>query len=224
MIRRKHTMMSKLSLSVLAMGLTMLAATARAGVININATANGEQIGDGSCNPCNGALIAPVQVILGPGSYTITDAWSTTSGLEPGALYDAWNFEAGNGDAWVWHWKLLSDDGSDGSTITPANYASFLLFDVDSTQEFTTELAAATLGAGTAATDLVIASTTTLDFVVNDYGLSDNAGGVSLDIECTSGACLSATTGVPEPASIGLTLAGLVGLAMAWRQRRAAIA
>ena len=84
-----------------------------------------------------------MQLTLGPGVYSLADAWSPTHGLEAGALYDAWNFEAANTQGWAWHWKVLTDDGHGGSTIDPMNYASHLLLDVDATQSFVTEAQAA---------------------------------------------------------------------------------
>lgn len=190
---------------------------ATANIVNINATQSGEQTGGANCSvACEGALIDPVQVKLGPGTYRITDAWSP-SGLQPGALYDAWNFQSGNPIAWAWHWKMLKDDGSDGSTINTSNYASFLLADVDPTQSFSMESAAAQFGYATAPTGFTLTTTTLLDFVVNDYLLEDNAGGVSLDIACTSGPCQSEHA-VPEPSGIGFFAAGL--LALAWLARK----
>lgn len=58
---------------------------------------------------------------------------------------------------------------------------------------------------------LTLSKTTTLDFFVDDYYLPDNTGGVSL--------LISSSTAIPEPASIALTLAGLVVFAMARRKR-----
>jgi hypothetical protein len=180
-------------------------------IININALQNGENAGNQSCSiTCNGSLIDPVQVTLGPGTYQLNDAWSSSTGLEPGALYDAWNFEAGNPTAWAWHWKVLFDDGSDGSTVDPANYSSLLIADVDPTQAFSTELAAANFGAATTPTVITLSKTTTLDFVVNDNQLGDNAGGVSLAVACTSGACLTVPgSAAPEPSTLALLGCGL---------------
>jgi hypothetical protein len=197
-----------------ALALTLTAVTAKANtIVNINATANGEQTGGVNCSiACEGALIDPVQVTLGPGTYIFNDAWSPTGGLEAGALYDAWNFEAGNPVAWAWHWKVFRDDGSDGSTINPDNYNSFILADVDSTEAFPTEYAAAVFGAATPPTVLTFTHTTTLDFVVNDYYLPDNAGGVSLDI--------SKVSSTPEPASLLLILTGAAGVGARLRGRK----
>jgi len=183
-------------------------------IVNINALQNGENAGNQSCSiTCNGSLLDPVQVTFGPGTYQLNDAWSSSSGLEAGALYDAWNFQAGNPTAWAWHWKVLFDDGSDGSTVNPSNYSSLLIADVDPTQAFSTELAAANFGASTTPTVITLSQTTTLDFIVNDNELGDNAGGVSLDVACTSGACLGGTApSTPEPSTFMLLASGLAAL------------
>lgn len=188
-------------------------APARASIIvNISGSQSGEQTGGADCTvACQGPLINPVQVTLGAGTYSITDVWSPTNGLAPGALYDAWNFQAGNGQAWAWHWKALLDDGAGGATISPANYASHILFDVDAAypaDAFTSEAIAANFGYNTPAQLLTLSGTTTLDFVVNDYYLADNAGGVSLAISA-----------VPLPAALPLFGAALATLAACGRRR-----
>jgi hypothetical protein len=104
---------------------------------------------------------------------------------------------------------VLLDDGSDGSTITPANYASYILLDVDRTESFTTESAAAAFGAATPASTLSLNETRTLDFVVNDYYLPDNAGGVSLDI----------TGGEQETYSWVMMLIGVTAIGCVLRSR-----
>ena len=178
-------------------------------IVNISGSQSGEETGGADCTvACQGALINPVQVTLGAGTYSISDAWSPTNGLAPGALYDAWNFQVGNGQSWAWHWKALLDDGSAGSTISQANYASHILLDVDAAypaDAFTSESIAANFGYNTPAQLITLSGTTTLDFVVNDYYLGDNLGGVSLAISA-----------VPLPAALplfGTALVGLIGLA-----------
>lgn len=230
MFRRNRIAMSKLTLSVVAIGLTMLAITARAGVIDINATVSG-------CSQCSGVsqvtpgttitdLYSPVQLALGPGTYSVTNAATT-------GMYSAWNFEGPVSGNWVWSFVAAIDNGGGTGTSILDDYiggdASY-----PSGVYATQALAAGATGINTYDNSTVLsgmstagfvdsftlASAKTVDFFIDDYGLYDNAGGVALNITCTSGACLSATSGVPEPASIGLTLAGLVGFAIAWRRAR----
>lgn len=197
-------------------------ALASPNVVNISGTQNGEETGGANCSiACEGPLIDPAQISLGPGSYRITDAWGP-AGLQSGALYDAWNFEGGNPTAWAWHWKMLKDDGSNGSTINTSNYASFLLADVDSTEAFSSESAAAQFGYATAPTEFTLTTTMLLDFVVNDYYLADNAGGVSLNIACTGGPCRQPVNPVPEPSGPGLFALGVLGIAWLARKRMSA--
>jgi hypothetical protein len=187
-------------------------------IVNISGTQNGEQSWDYAQV---GALISPVQLTFQPGTYRVIDAYNSSTGYQAGALYDAWNFEAGNPQAWVWHWKAFLDDGADGSTINAYNYDAHLLLDVDAANPqdtFRSEQIAADFGTATAPSLLTFATTTTVDFVVDDYDLRDNAGGVSLDIEPLS----IAPPAVPEPASwtMMLTGFGLIG-AVARRSKTA---
>lgn len=194
-------------------GTTAAVATpASAVIVNISGTQNGEETGGANCFiACEGALINAVQVTFAPGTYTFYDAYNPITGLAPGALYDAWNYNTSQSNSWAWHWKALRDDGSQGSTINPDNYASYILLDIDSTQSFPTESAAAAFGAATPPPSLTFAVTTTVNFVVNDYYLADNDGGVSLDVRQDE-----IGDAVPEPATWAMMVCsfGLVGGAM----------
>ena len=195
-----------------------IAGTANAVVINISGTANGEQTGGADCGvACQGPLINPVQVTFAAGTYTFYDAFNPVTGLAPGALYDAWNFQAGNPHAWAWHWKALLDDGAGGSTINPGNYANYILLDIDRRNPedtFATEAEAAAFGANTPPPTLTFTQTTTVNFVVNDYFLEDNAGGVSLTTEAR------VPSGVPEPAAWALMIGGFGVAGLSARRRR----
>jgi hypothetical protein len=203
---------------VLAAAFAISGGAAQAAVINISGTQNGEQSGNGACSdPCaNGALINPVQVTFAPGTYTLKDAYSPTTGLAAGALYDAWNFEAGNGTGWVWNYTALFDDGTDGATISPANYQAHILFNVNApvADRRSTEQEAAAFGAATAPQTFTVDKTTTIDFVANDYYLADNAGGVSLTYDTVSAAA------VPEPSTWALMTLGVLALGAALRSAR----
>jgi hypothetical protein len=205
---------------VIATALGLIASPASAMVINISGTQNGEQSEGGPEE--TGALISPVQVTFQPGTYLISDAYNPSQGYESGAIYDAWNFEAGNPQAWAWHWKALLDDGADGATINSSNYSAHLLLDVDSLNPqdtFTSESAAAAFGAATTPSTLTFTATTTVDFIVDDYYLPDNAGGVSLDIQSLS----TAPAAVPETASWAMMLCGFGLVGTGLRRRKVAI-
>jgi hypothetical protein len=232
-------MKTRLNLSVLAMGVAtwVVCGTAQAGVIDINATVSG-------CSQCSGVsqvtpgttitdLYSPVQVVLGAGTYSVTNAATT-------GMYSAWNFEGPVSSNWVWSFVAAIDTGGGTGTSLLDDY-------IGGTASYpngvyaTQALAAGATGistyddlttlSGTSTAGFVdsftLASTKTVDFFIDDYGLGDNAGGIALNVTCASGACASVTqSAVPEPGSIGLTLAGLTGFAMAIRRvrRRAAIA
>ncbi len=204
--------------TVLAAAFAIAGSAAQAAVINISGTQNGEGFGNGACgDPCaNGPLMNPVQVTFAPGTYTLKDAYSPATGLAPGALYDAWNFEAGNGTGWVWNYTALFDDGADGAAIGPSNYVANTLFNVDApvADRRSTEQEAADFGASTAAQTFTVNKTTTIDFVVNDYYLSDNAGGISL-IYDTAGA-----VAIPEPSTWALMSLGVLALGAISRAAR----
>lgn len=98
-----------------------------------------------------------------------------------------------------------------------------MLLDVDALNPqdtFTTENAAAAFGAATAPSFLTFATATTVDFVIDDYYLPDNAGGVSLDVEAVS----PSTPAVPEPATWATMVGGLGLAGGAIRRRRSAAA
>lgn len=212
-----------LAAGVLAIGL----ATSKATIIDISAGPNGW-----GCSQCNdpssvtpGTLVnlvnagetGPLQLTLGPGSYTITNAATTGN-------FSAWNFQGFPDSAhWVWSFLIGADHGNGTATVLNDDYISGI---------YSTQAAAA--GAtgittwnglfgvpanqlpGTSAAGFVdtlnLASTTTLDFFIDDYFLPDNGGGVALSIEPTS-------TAAPEPSTLLLLGASLAGLGL-FRRRR----
>ena len=121
----------------------------------------------------------PMQVTLGPGTYTITNA-SSAAGVLPGATasFQGWRFDSGSAD---WAWVFVMADASTNKIIgggdeDPNNHNS----------PFPSQQAAASDPAvENFMTTLTLSTTTTVDFMIRDFsaGLSDNAGGISLDIE-----------------------------------------
>jgi hypothetical protein len=135
----------------------------------------------------------PLQVTLPAGTYSISDAYGLA-----GATFDAFNEHYTAFDDWFWHYVV--------GTVT-----GMVLVDVGSLLPYETEMAAAAAGHALPAATLSLAGTTTLDFAVYDNFVSDNSGGISLDITPVR---------LPEPASIGLLSMGIAGLWLAARRRR----
>lgn len=196
-------------------------AISSAAVIDISAGPNGW-----GCSQCNGPenvlpgtvvnLVnsgesGPLQLTLGPGSYTITNAATT-------GTYSAWNFQGyPSSPNWVWSFMIGADHGNGTATVLEDDYIQ---------GTYSTQAAAA--GAtGTTTWDgafgnpadqlpststagfvdtLNLASTTTLDFFIDDYFLPDNGGGVALNITSAS------STSAPEPSTLALLAAGLAAL------------
>jgi hypothetical protein len=200
----------KLTLTSLALGLAASFA-ASASVIDIDSQTYG-------CSQCNspqnilpgtvltGIFTPKLQLTLGPGTYTITNA--DPNGTD---YYSAWNFNgyptSGN---WVWSFVVandatgvvLMDDYTGGTWSTQAGAANATGI---MTWDGNTQLLSTTAAGFT--DTLVLSATTTLDFLIDDYLLGDNGGGVALNVG-------SQSTGTPEPASwillgLGLTFAAV---------------
>lgn len=177
-------------------------------IVNVSATTYGfyfPNTGTSDPAPVPGQTIVPItnpsgtplnQLTLGPGTYSVTNAAGLT-----GANFDAWRF---NYDPnWVWNFVIADNarnkvlvygeaGGIQGSEAAIATQPAVQNF-------FTT---------------FTLASQTTVDFMIRDYYLPDNAGGVSLQITPL------ASTVTPEPTSMALMATGLVPLVGAVRRRR----
>ena len=145
-----------------------------------------------------GTLIAPTQLTLGAGSYTITNG-SLLPGADP--KYSAWRFNGG--DNWVWAFEMIDD--ATGKLLVQGCCGDLV---------YNTQAGAAGQAfAQTYSGSFTLAGTTTLDFITEDYYPYDNAGGMTLDIE------RSDVTAVPEPQAPALMLAGLAALGAVARRR-----
>ncbi len=195
------------------------AGLAQAGtVIDIDATKYGCSQCNGPTNVEPGTTVNPfftggasslLQLTLGPGTYTITNA--DPNGTD---YFSAWNFQgyptSGN---WVWSF-MVADDATDkilmDDFVTAIEPTQSAMSNLTGTMTFDgmTQLA----GTSTAGfTDtLTLASTKTLDFFIDDFALGDNGGGVALNISGQSAA--------PEPGTAGLLLGALAALGI-WRIR-----
>jgi hypothetical protein len=198
--------------AVLAL-LILLPISASAVVINIDATQYGHSAFDGF-SPAPGGNVVPFgpggdaytgvegslnQIVLGAGTYSVTNATG-----EPTATFSGWNYDTrqdqSTDPSWVWD-SIIAIEGANPHK---------LIISTPSAGSAQASLAAiATLPAvQNFYTTFTLANTSTLDFMVNDYGLSDNAGGVSLDIQR-----------IPEPSTFALACAAAVGLFICIRHR-----
>ena len=178
--------------------LAALAGTAQAQILNIDARQYGfafptdpapvvGQLITPITNPPGGALL---QLTLGPGTYEISNA----TGL-PGAnpAFTGWNYSSG----WVWS-IVIADDATkrvvyyaDRGGVQGTQAAIAAQPDVQNFRDV-----------------FVLTQTTTLDFMIRDYYLPDNFGGVAVNISA-----------VPEMPVAALMALGMV--VIAWRRRAA---
>jgi hypothetical protein len=210
----------KLSLALLA-----AAAIAQAGqVVDIDSQKWGCNQCSGPQNVNPGTAVTPfytggatglLQLTLGAGTYTIANA--DPLGTD---YYSAWNFQGypstGN---WAWSF-MIANDATDkvlmDDYIGAVQATQLAMSDLTGQATYDGQspgtLLPATSTAGFTDT-LTLSVTTTLDFFVDDYALGDNGGGVALSITPVT------PSSVPEPGTVGGTLAGLALLAIAVRRR-----
>jgi len=206
--------------------LMLLSGAANAAILNIDATVSG-------CTTCFGGplatpagpvvtLINPVKLTLGAGTYTITNA-ATVNGVEAGANpnFLAFDFEAANPSGWAWNFMVATDNGNGTGTLIKGDFvngtASTQALMAGKTGVQTFDYNTVLPGTSTAGfTDtLVLNSTMTLDFLIDDGFLPDNAAGVSLDISPTGPAA------VPEPSSLVFLCSGVAVLGgIVWKRNR----
>ncbi|WP_422017865.1 hypothetical protein [Roseateles sp.] len=188
----------KLSLLALA-SFTAMTGAAHAQVVNIDATRYGFAFPTDPA-PVVGQVITPItnpggdallQLTLGPGTYGISNA-TGLAGANP--AFTGWNFSGG----WVWS-VVIADDTThqvvyyaDRGGVQGSQAAIAAQADVQSFHDTFT-----------------LAQATTLDFMIRDYYLPDNAGGVAVNISA-----------VPEAPSTALLALGLLVLALRRRSRR----
>jgi hypothetical protein len=206
-------MLTKSTFAILTAAMA-LGVTAQAGSItlDISATTYGCSNCDGSSNVNPGMTLSNIyspklQLMLGPGTYTITNGDTT-----PGDTYSAWNFQGyPTTQNWVWSFLVANDANSQvlmddyiagvyATQIAASSATGIATWDGPSNQLSATSTAGFT-------DTLVLASPTLLDFMIDDYILSDNGGGVALTI---TGPGIGTT--VPEPSAfvpLGLSLVAL---------------
>lgn len=162
-------------------------------------------------------VINPVQVTLGPGLYTITNAAPITD-PNSNPHYWAWNYSSG----WAWNWGIATDNGNGTGNVFFLGYSG-------GTSGSQAGMASSHNGnyggpgpnappaGGTGPADysasFILLATTTLDFFVMDYYLPDNGGGIALNINGPPSA-------TPLPAALPLFAGGLGVVGWAMRRRK----
>jgi len=156
-------------------------------IVNIDATKYGFAAPTDPA-PVPGQLISPFgpggalnHISLGAGTYTITNA-TGLAGATP--TFTGWRFNSGNN--WVWNF-IISDAATN----------RVLMYKEAGGLKSSQSLIAAQSAVQNFSTSFTLATPKTLNFMIRDYNLSDNAGGVALNIS-------PAATAVPEPSSIAL--------------------
>ena len=162
--------------------------------------------------------VGALQRTLGPGTYSIKNAAITGN-------FSAWRFDSGSGD-WAWNLVIGADNGDNTANVLDIGWVD-APFPSQSgvadatnvaTHRFDTVLDPHGSTAGYSDT-LTLTSTTTLDFFVVDGDLSDNIGGVALEIDP-----VGVVAYTPEPSTWAMLLLGFAGLGFAgYRGRKGSL-
>ena len=200
-------------------------------IVNIDARADGSASysGPGQAFWYQPTMTAP-SITLGPGSYTFTimdpaDAHAALPGLDNSQLaqiYTAWTFNSPWSEDYLVFDSAALTNGSiaqlfdgglaPGDPATNTYGSAQLAYDGTKADGFNSLIRVSPLGRGGGLADyqaqLTLTSTTTLVFVVPDYALGDNTGGVSVLV-----------TAVPEPSTLLLGLGSAAFLLMRRRAR-----
>jgi hypothetical protein len=215
------------SFGLLVFAAMAMATNARATVVDISAGPNGWGCtscfgGPASLGSAPGDVVTlvntgesgPLQVTLAAGTYNITNASPLTGN------FSAWRFDSGND--WAWNFAIGSDNGNGTATVvevgsvnaTSATQAGMANLTNVQTFHFGTLIDQNGSTAGFHDT-LTLAATTTLDFFIIDGFLTDNAGGVALDLELAG-----QTNSTPLPSALPLFASGLGFVGYMARRRR----
>jgi hypothetical protein len=168
-------------------------------------------------------LVSPVSLTLSPGTYIITNADTPYSS---GASNEAWNYNTTLSSSWVWAFAVsttagvvLLDDyvGTAAGTIQTFATAD-LAASASGIKTFDgLTLLSATTTAGFSDTLIITGTgTTTVNFFIPDSVVTDDAGGIALNVALQS-------TGAPEPAIPLLIGTGLAALALYRRKRQSRV-
>ena len=155
----------------------------------------------------------PLQLTLGPGAYSVTNAATTGN-------YSGWRVDGG--DDWAWNFAIGSDNG-DGTANTLEVGAIGGIYGSQAAVANATDVPSyhfdTIINPSTSTADFYdsfsLTKQTTLDFFVIDGYLPDNVGGVALNITP-----LTAVSAAPEPSAWMLMLAGVGGVGLKLRRRK----
>ena len=153
-----------------------------------------------------------IQLSLAAGTYAITDGDTSGTG-------SAWNFSSPTG-SWVWNFAVVNDttkvvllnDYIGTAPGTLANFSTRALAAQATGAFYNGNTLLSTTSTALFSGTLYLGSPTTVDFLIPDIMLSDNLGGMTLNVT-------QVQTGVPEPASFLLVATALAAGCLRLRRR-----